>query len=158
MIVYADDFVVLVKGNARSQLESEANEKIKIFNHLCTYLVLRISEHKRTAMLFRSNLLENRRPIFNINNQTISIKKNLTYLGMILDSKLKFSDHLIHLRSRIQQLCRGFGKTSFFNKGLRSSILKMWYNIVIVWQILYASDIWSPFINAHGLRKAKSIQ
>lgn len=135
MIVYADNFVVLAKGNTRSQLESEANEKIKIFNHLCTYLVLRISEHKTTAMLFRSNLLENRRPILNINNQTISIKKNLTYLGMILDSKLKFSGHLIH------QLCRGFGKTSFFNKGLRPSILKMWYNIVIVCQILCASDI-----------------
>lgn len=156
--VYADDFAVIAYGDTRSQLEQDANFKIKQFSQLCAQLGLTISKQKTTAILFGRNLLQNRHPIFKLQEQSISIKKNLTYLGLVLDSKLNFKDHLVHLKSKIQLFSSGFSKLNFFNKGINPSILKTWYNTVILRQILYGSEIWFPCINSHGLRKVNSIQ
>lgn len=158
MVVYADDFTVRFKGNSRSTIEEIANRKISLFTELCNQLGLTISEDKTTAILFGRNLLKNRHPIFKVNNKTISVKNNITYLGVVLDSKLKFQDHLIHLKTKVQQFVNGYKHLHFSKGGLKSSIIKMWYNTVVVPQILYAFDSWYPYLNAHGKRKLKSIQ
>lgn len=85
ILTYADDFIVLAEGNTRTELEHDANNKIRIFNNLCQQLGLTISRDKTTAILFGRYLLENRNLIYKLEEKSISIKKNITHLGVVFD-------------------------------------------------------------------------
>ena len=47
IISYADDFIILLKGNTRVELELDANRKIGNFTDICNNLNLTISIDKR---------------------------------------------------------------------------------------------------------------
>lgn len=77
IIAYADDFGIVKGGNTRVELENNANNTIEIFGNICDDLQLRISAQKCIAIMMGKNTLENRRPIFKLNNISIPVSDNI---------------------------------------------------------------------------------
>lgn len=123
IIVYADDFLVVIAGNTRTGLEQSTTQRILTFESICSELNLKVSKEKTQAMLIGKNLLNNRHPIFKLNGKTIKVVKTLQYLGITLDQKLKFKIHLEFLKAKIAQFVLGFRNLNNFQKGI-SPILK----------------------------------
>lgn len=54
-----DDFVIVFEGDTRSELEKDANDKIKNFKEALHQVNLNISEEKTKVILFGGNILNN---------------------------------------------------------------------------------------------------
>lgn len=157
-ISYADDFLVICGANTRASLEQKVNDRLNTFAQVCATYELKLSEHKSLAMLFGRFLLENRHPIFKINNISIPVRTNITYLGFTLDPRFKWLEHLDSVNNNISSFTVNVAKTTRRDRGLSALHLKIWYQTVIAKKITYGYEVWYEDLNSHGQRKLSSCQ
>lgn len=79
IVSYADDFVIPRRGNNRRQLEENKNTSITLFKNICDKYGLRLNVGKCEAILFGKQQLENRRPIFKLDTNSIPVKGNIIF-------------------------------------------------------------------------------
>lgn len=158
LISYADDFVVIGFGDTRNALEENMNSKIARFYNICQELQLTISKQKCQCLMFGRFTLENRHPIFKIENTSIPVTDSLTYLGFKLDGRFNWISHLEHIREKIKNYTMAIKTTTARDKGLSTSIRKIWYLQIIEKQITYGSEIWFSDLKSHALMKLSSCQ
>lgn len=102
--------------------------------------------------------LENRHPIFKIENTSIPVTDSLTYLGFKLDGRFNWIDHLEYIRKKIKNYTSAIKKTTRRDRGLSTALRKIWYTHIIEKQITYGSEIWFNDLKSHALRKLSSCQ
>ena len=90
VVGYADDLVVVIKGNSRNQIEQKGNNITTALTSWCKNNKLQVSAEKTKYVLFKGKLNRNRGPIIKINNKTIKREEHFKYLGITLDEKLNF--------------------------------------------------------------------
>jgi hypothetical protein len=73
--------------------------------------------------------------------------KSLKYLGIILDSKLTFRDHIIDMTDKCSKLIFTLSKLAKLNWGLNYSALKTIYTGGILPLLLYVAPVWINAIN-----------
>lgn len=100
-------------------------------------------------MSFGRNLLNCIKPILKLQNISVSVKKNVAYLDLVLDLKFKCLDHLTYVKSKTSNLMLSFKIFKFFNHGISSDILKIWYKMVVFKQITYSYKVWFRDVNCH---------
>lgn len=110
------------------------------------------------SMLFGRYLLENRNPIFKIENTLIPVKDTITYLGLIIDGKFNWIAHLENTSKKIRDLTSNINNTISRDRGLHANFRKIWYKTVIEKQISYGAEVWFKDLNANALRKLSSCQ
>lgn len=157
-ISYADDFLAICGADTRASLERKVNDRLNAFVQVTATYELKLSEHKSLAMLFGRFLLENRHPIFKINNISIPVRTNITYLGFTLDPKFKWLEHLDSVNSNISSFTVNVAKTTRRDRGFSAQHLKIWYLTVIAKKITYGYEVWYEDLNSHGQRKLSYCQ
>ena len=100
-IAYADDLACVIKGNTRSELPTHSEKVMNILVKWCSLHKLKISETKTVAMLFKGNLDESRLATIKVNGKNIKFVEKTKYLGVIIDKKLSFLDHVKSLRAKM---------------------------------------------------------
>lgn len=158
ILSYADDFVIFAGADTRAELERNMNDRIKWFAEISNELKLTISREKCMGMLFGRYLLENRHPIFKIDNISIPIKDTITYLGLTLDAKFNWISHLENIREKIRDLASNIKKTDRRDRGLQANFRKIWYKTVIEKQIVYGAEVWFRDLKENALSKLSSCQ
>lgn len=134
------------------------NKKLEQFADISEDLCLTISREKCLRILFGSNLLEERHPIFKIRGTKVPVKKSITYLGFTLDSKLNWIEHFENVREKIRNFTSNIKKVNKRDMGLSTIYKKVWYETVIEKQILYGLEVWGDGLHSHSIRKIKSCQ
>jgi hypothetical protein len=71
----------------------------------------------------------------------------LKYLGVILDSKLSFRDHIIDMTDKFSKLIFTLSESAKLNWGLKYSALKSIYAWGILALLLYGAPVWINAIN-----------
>lgn len=158
ILSYADDFILIFSANTRNSLETQTNSILQNFTNITDILNLTISPSKSQGMLFGRFTLPNRHPIFKINNTSIPIVDNIKYLGLTLDSKFNWIAHFELLRENIRNFAFIVNKTSTRDRGLSTTIRKIWYLTVIEKRISYGHEIWYQDLRTHASRKLNSCQ
>lgn len=155
---YADDYVLYYGSDTRRSLELAVNDNLEFFSSAFISLKLKVSPEKSLAILFGSNLMESRRPIFKMNNVTIPVVNDIKYLGCIIDSKFSWMKHFDTMKEKIAEYSIRVSKTYCRDGGLRSEFRKIWYSTVIEKRISYAYQVWFQDMNSHNSRKVTSCQ
>ena len=75
------------------------------------------------------------------NNRLEQVDK-LKYLGIIIDSKFKFNEHIQYITDKCPKLINPLGKSARITWGLSHEALKIIYNGAILPQLLYAAPVW----------------
>ena len=151
-IAFADDLIIYVTGNKTNKIKSELQELFeKIVNYYYTWK-LKININKCETILFRRNLCElssierKRCQNFFIREkenygEIIPHKKCVRYLGIHLDEKLYFQQHI---ETQLTKAKNGFWKVKrlFLSKHLNSRVKILCYQALIRPIITYGCPIW----------------
>lgn len=143
LVAYADDFLLLVSDNTRNALEQKVNYMLNKFFVLSTSHKLVISFDKTVGMIVGKSM-DQRNPIFEINDKKIKIVKIFKYLGVNLDNKFTFIPHIHGIKEDILKLSMGVNRVRGANWGVSSELLKIWYILLIQSRLLYGVPAWYP--------------
>lgn len=163
-VAYADDLLVLLTGDSRRELEEKGQIIVDAILDWCTSAKLQLSERKTEAIVLKSKGkarrgegnrpdrrarparmpdLARRPPRIRIGNSVIAFKKNVRYLGVYFDEKLKVNTHCDYLREKVNKLFEKLRRLAGSGWGLRFRALSTVYRGVFLPTITYASAGWS---------------
>ena len=139
-IAFADDLALLVDAENENYLEFKVNECLRRIDNWMKKNKLEISPTKSETVLLKhprkfSNVT------FKIQNQTITTKNCIKYLGILIDNRLKFSEH-IKYSTRKAEVCASKITKLLPNIGGPSSTKRLVLRV-----LLYGSPIWSNALN-----------
>lgn len=136
--LYADDAVLKYYSKDEGNLRKDIENDFKIIEQWLKkhYLLLNIKKSK--ILLFENKKFMS--TLFQCNNETIETVKQFNYLGLILDSKLKWCDH-------VENIIRKISPYIFILRRLRKYLdnnsLYQIYSSYIKSNITYLNCIWS---------------
>ena len=114
-VIYADDTVLTIVGPDLSLLIQLMNEKLIKLSEWCRFNGLKLNSSKTKCMIFSPVSLVDV-PDVKIDDVTIERVDSCKYLGLTLDSKLKFDCQINELCSRLAAKCAiAFRLNRYFN-------------------------------------------
>lgn len=158
-IAYADDLVIMVRGNSRKELEGRASAALDGVGAWMRQNKMRIAPAKSSAMMLKGGLSDRRHPSIRMDGVTIRMVQSVRYLGVTLDNKWSFLQHLEGVADRVRSLMGKLNRVLKRDWGLGPRARGLLYEGVFVPIILYGVPVWSSRLdNTHVKRKLLSIQ
>jgi hypothetical protein len=97
---------------------------------------------------------ENKKVLVCLDNKPLEQVNNINYLGIIIDSKLKFREHIIHASRKCSMLIPTLAKSANLSWKLKHEVPQTIYEETTLPTMLYGAPVW---LDAMGkkLNKAK---
>lgn len=139
---FADDTAIYTQSRIQSKIVKNLEYDLKTLHNWCTKWKIKINSEKTTAILFKKKRKCYPKCI-SFENVQLKWNKEIKYLGIILDEKLTFKNHINHINCRSRQVLHLIYplicKKSNLNldnkiKTIHSTVLPI---------ILYGSEIWN---------------
>ena len=137
-ILYADDTVLVYVGTNLEELTDHVNNRLRNILDWCNCNKLSLNPLKSEFMVVTNKRIETRPQLFIGANQIKEVK-SFKYLGIYIDTQLKFSAQIKHLKSKLSQLC---GVSFRLSKFLNFQAAKNMYNSCIYSVISYCIGVW----------------
>jgi len=138
-ILFADDTTLIFHSDSFPDLVSNCNEDLERISEWCMANRLSINAEKSNIMLItnrdRPTTIQ---PIF-LNNKIVSFCNEVKFLGLIVDSKLKFTSHILAISNKISRNLGIFYKIRHFVD--KKILLKLYYAFVYPY-LIYCNVIW----------------
>ena len=155
---FADDLVSLAEGNDLDIIWNRTCKTIKTIEKWCQTKDLSISALKTQIVMFTWNTKWTLRPI-KVGNNIIGLSKSAKFLGVTLDSKLNFNEHIINITKKatasLMQCRRAVGPTW----GMSPKTCKWMFTAVIRPILSYCCSIWIRATDTdYNARKLKRVQ
>ncbi|CAH0552546.1 unnamed protein product [Brassicogethes aeneus] len=110
MTLFADDTALFYNGNEREIFEDAQRDLIKICDWTSQNNI-KLNENKCNYIVFKNT---HSSPIsLRINNTPISEVKHANYLGLTIDNKLNFEQHIREVKKTINNMCYFLRKNVF---------------------------------------------
>lgn len=151
LTAYADDLAVSVVGKTPSELEDKANSTLAVINDWMYRHGLQLAPEKSEAIL----LIGRKRcgPVhIHIGGAQITVKDNIKYLGVILDTRMTFREHVAHVTNKANSRVEALHRLMPRRGGATYSKRKL-YNSVVESTILYAAPVWHQIVNVKSYLK-----
>ena len=143
-IAFADDFILAVKGETRSEAENFTNlEMSKVATWAKEHKILFNEEKSKVMVISRRKRREERNVKIYLNNRLLEQVNTMKYLGIILDSKFTFKEHIKYAAERCSKLIHTLSKSAKLNWGLNHEALKTMYKGAILPLLLYGAPVWA---------------
>ena len=157
---FADDIVSLAEGNDLEVIWDRTRKTINTIINWCKTKDLTISALKTKIVMFTWNKKWNLRPIV-VDNTTIELSTSAKFLGVTLDSKLNYNEHITNITKKatasLMQCRKAVGPTW----GMSPKTCSWIYKAVIRPILTYCSSIWIRAtytnLNATKLRRVQAL-
>ena len=138
-ILFADDTNVFITGkNINTLVETMNNELHKLYEWMCINK-LSLNIKKTKFMVFTMRKSKEIDQTITINNQVIEQVNNFKFLGVIIDSHLRWTDHVQHIRKKIS---KGLGILYKAKRVLNlTTLLTLYYSFIYPY-LLYCIEVW----------------
>jgi ribonuclease HI len=158
-IAFADDLIVLTKGDTVVEAENYMNIEMKKIMEWATNNSLTFNETKSRTMLVsrRRRKREKKEIEIYVNNTIIKQEQTIKYLGIIIDSKLTFRDHINYIEEKCLKLIFSLSRSAKITWGLKQEALKTIYTGGILPLMLYGAPVWNSVLKRQCY-KAKLIR
>jgi ribosomal protein L5 len=77
-----------------------------------------------------------------LNNKPLEQVTTLKYLGVVIDNKFKFSEHISYAAERCAKLIHSLYKSAKVSWGLKHGVLQTIYKGAILTLLLYGAPVW----------------
>jgi ribonuclease HI len=88
-----------------------------------------------------------------MNNKRLEQVQTIRYLGITIDSKIKFRDHILHTAQRCTKLIHTLSRSAKMNWGLSSKTLHTIYKGAIIPLMTYGGPVWIKALEMECNRK-----
>ena len=106
-VCYADDVIIILRGNNPNQLCRRAEKALKIAHDWAQPRGLNVNLEKKDISLFTRTTKIGQYTNPHFLGKTIEISDTIKYLGIILDRKIKWKDYIRELANKAHRLlCR----------------------------------------------------
>ncbi|GBN40337.1 Putative protein in type-1 retrotransposable element R1DM [Araneus ventricosus] len=165
---FADDLALIIGGRTARVLEANTNLALASIARSLDSLKLDLSVQKCQAVVYRSiasqklskrnSTVLNRKPTFKIYNTSIRVTDSLTILGIIIDNKLTWSEHINSLYDRMLILTSNFNRILKTEWSVNKDLIKTWYLTTIEKALLYGASVWGGALTKNQITRLHSIQ
>jgi len=137
--LFADDAVLSISGNNSTELQSIVNTELEKVNEWLHFKKLSLNYSKTTYMI--ASRKNNQLTDFNvkINDKTITRTTCVKYLGVFIDNKLTWSNHIAYLENK---LSRSVGIFYRIRQYLSDSALKSLYFSFVYSHLQFGIGAW----------------
>lgn len=137
-IHFADDTTVFIRGNILRNLYCTMNRELCAIDAWLSANRLSLNLNKTSLMIF-SNKNTNTNCSINIRNINIEFVQQAKFLGILIDDKLKFKQHIYSVISRVSKSCGIMKKLA---KSLPPYILRKLYFTLVYPFLIYGIECW----------------
>ena len=153
VVAYADDVALVLGGGSRRDIETHANNILNYFNNKLEDLKLQISTPKTKYLILGKPLKRN--PIIKLKEQKIERVSIFKYLGVTLDEKLNFSEHIRTAVEKTIKISNKLIRIAKSNFGLPPGIIKRYHGSIINGVLNYGASVWSHRLNENVALQTK---
>ena len=135
---FADDTTAFARDNTIEELSSTVNSELaKIDEWLCANrLSLNVS---KSAVAIYTNKPINDPPVIKIRNILLKLECSVKFLGITLDNKLSFSDHISEVCNKVSKSIAVMSKLSHF---VPASVIRKLYMSLVYPYVTYGIEVW----------------
>ena len=104
--LFADDTAVLIKASSMRELEIKINEELSRVSQWMSKNCLAINPSKSQAIIILpllSHVVSRSNINIKLNFSTIGVSNSINYLGILIDSKLLFRDHIHKVQNKLSR-------------------------------------------------------
>ena len=148
---FADDLVIWETGKNVDRIACKLNQKLKRLNKYMKNINLTISPEKSVAVLFNRKRSNQECPELFIEGHTIKRENKAKYLGIIMDKRLNWSNHIKEIVSKANKRCRQL-KSMVTKYNLHQSIAITLYKGLIRPILEYGSEIWGDTCKTNKMK------
>lgn len=157
MTAYADDLALVVNANNRAQLEQRSAQALGVIHEWASARKLEISREKSQYLVLGDTLKCN--PRIKIGGRNITRARRARYLGVIMDPRLSFVDHVGAVVARARRTFGSVRRLTATMWGQLHQPLREIYHRAILPQVEYAIAVWAHRLqHSHVRRKLAAIQ
>ncbi|MBV2145438.1 MAG: hypothetical protein KTM48_01705, partial [Wolbachia endosymbiont of Pissodes strobi] len=154
---FADDVALVATGRSTEILELAVNDSMRRIQEWLNLSGLKLAVHKTEAVLITERRVF-RTPILILGKDRIPLKRSGKYLGVQLDSRLKFNDHVKLMVEKSMATAKNLSKLMPNIGGPRECRRRL-LNSAVHSQLLYGAEIWAKTMDTLDLRrKMKGVQ
>ena len=147
LLAYADDLLILQTGSDRDTIMETSLRYLNKIISWCKSKGLEISTVKTQIIFWTRNKKVKTPKNIKVNDTTIEIGNTAKYLGVILDDKLNWNEHINTQIKKCKNLFFACRKAIGKNWGLSATVILWIYNAIIIPKICYASSAWGMATN-----------
>lgn len=148
-VCYADDTMVLASAVTVDSAVSRANLQVDLVLKRIRRLGLVVSAEKTEVVLFpgKTKIKAEDFPEIQVGEVTVKATTSMKYLGIILDSRLRFLEHFKYVEGKAAKVTRALGRLMPNLRGPHERKRRL-YAEVLQSVILYAAPVWSDELKA----------
>ena len=152
LLLFADDTNLFVQGKSLNQLINIMNEELKNIVEWLNINRLSLNINKTNFMVFSLKKKQISSLKLTINNQNIQKVNATKFLGVIIDDKLSWFNHVQYVKTKIS---KGIGVIATARKILqKSSLISLYYSFIYPY-LSYCVEVWgnAADVNISGIFK-----
>ena len=154
IVAFADDLLLLARGKSVSEVENITNIELKKVSTWAKENKVCFNDKKSKVMLMTRRKRKERKDLeVYLNNKQLRQVKTMKYLGIIIDDKLTFREHITHVTEKCRKIIFALSKSAKLNWGLSHKALKTLYTGGIQPLLLYGAPVWANIIEKTSHRK-----
>jgi hypothetical protein len=143
VIAFADDLLIAVRAENVQEAENYANIDIGKISNWAQENKITFKEQKSKVMLLTlRKRKENTEVNIYLNTKILEQVNSIKYLGIIIDSKMHFREHIISTAKKCTTLIHTLAKSAKLNWGLKQEALNTIYKGAILPLMLYGAPVW----------------
>ena len=140
LTLFADDTSLIATGSDPEQTTQHLNSQLNKLHHWFTSNHLILNTTKTNFMVFSSKQsVINHHFSVKINDTSINRVYHTKFLGVVIDSKLKWQNHIMHIKNKISKT---IGILLRARKTICNKLLLTLYNTLILPHFTYCITIW----------------
>jgi len=152
VICYADDTLILAAADDVSTATARASVQANGVLSRIEALGLTVAVGKTEAVCFPGRHRLERRPVLDVGGTAVATRLSMKYLGVILDARMNFRDHLDYVEQKVGSVARALGRLMPNLRGPSERRRRLYANVVLS-IVLYAAPIWSEAVSRSRKRR-----
>lgn len=151
LIAYADDLALIVEANTVEELNGKANKTLKAIGRWMEANGLELAPEK-TELVIMKGPRKREEVDIRMSGKRITQGKCMKYLGVLIDDKLTFGQHVIQVCVKAEKLITALGKLMPRVKGPREYKRRLYVNVAES-IISYGAPVWAGVIRIEKYKK-----
>jgi hypothetical protein len=124
-VAFANDLLLAIRGETVSEAENFTNLEMRKFTTWAKSYNINFNEEKsKTVLISERKQKEGKEINVFLNNKLLEPVTKMKYLGIIIDNKFKFSEHISYTAEKCNKLTHSLSKSAKISWGLRHEALK----------------------------------
>ena len=145
-ILYADDTSFCIKHDSLSELLPKCNYVLEKLIQWTNCNRISININKTTYFLTTNRQIDHSLINLFIDGQRLNIKNSVNFLGVCIDDKLNFSQHILNISTKVS---KSIGILNSVKNLLPRPCLLLMYNSLVLPYLSYCNRIWSGTYETH---------